>query len=668
MKNFNKTNIKRIVIIIGILIIPLMYSYFYLSAFWDPYSKLESLPVAVVNKDKGATINSVERNIGKELQNKMTDSNELNFCFVSEEEANKGLTNGKYYATIVIPSDFSKDVSTASEVNKSSATLIYSPNEKTNYLASQILGKAILLLSDELKTNVVGEVVTELSGKLDDVPGKLNEINDGVSKLYDGAKQLNDGTVSLTTGTNTLNTNYKTFNSGVTTMQGGFNKLNQGSKDLDNGISSALVGAKTLKDSTKDLYKIDESVKALNVGTTSLNTSTNTYVGGVNQYIAQSNEIGQKIGAYVASNPSAMLDTNIQYIMGILTNPSSAASVNALVAGGDALKAGTKTLNDNLTLLSNGTKNLSQVNGGISSLTSGLETLKAGSGALTLGMSSLQTGMTKLSTSSNDIMNGISTLNNGANKLNNGSTLMKDGLKEANTKIKDGINTTNNELEKLNGITEFAENPIKVEQQTVNTVPNYGTAFAAYFMSLSLWVGGLIIFVGIYLDADEKFKILSRHSDRKILRTFIYLLIGIAQALLLAAVLRACLKLTVVNIPIYYISCILVSVVFISIIQFFMINFKDAGKFVVILLLILQLTSCGGTFPMELVPGFFNKLFAFMPMTYSVNLFKEAISGGNSSTIVQNILILSSILVVFISMTIVGSKIRKNKEENVVTA
>jgi putative membrane protein len=345
MKDIKKLKIKRIVIIIGILIIPLMYSYFYLKAFWDPYSKLEKLPVAVINKDEGATINSNERNIGKEIQKEMTESNELGFKFVTSDEAEKGLKNGEYYATIVIPEDFSKDIATASESKKTSATLIYSPNEKTNYLATQILNRAILELSDKVKTNVVGEVVTQLSDNLNQMPSKLSEINDGVIQLYDGATQLKDGTQTLKSGTNTLNLNYTTFNLAVNSLNDGVIKINKGTKDLDSGLSEALTGANILRTSTKDLYKIDDSVKALNNGTSNLNTSATTYVTGVNEYIAQSNEIGQKIAAYVASNPCSMLDTNIQDIVEILTNPNTTIQVNALVSGGNDLKNGTKLLN-----------------------------------------------------------------------------------------------------------------------------------------------------------------------------------------------------------------------------------------------------------------------------------------------------------------------------------
>ena len=183
-------------------------------------------------------------------------------------------------------------------------------------------------------------------------------------------------------------------------------------------------------------------------------------------------------------------------------------------------------------------------------------------------------------------------------------------------------------------------------------MPNYGTAFAPYFLSLSLWVGALIIFFGIYLDADEKFQLLSRRSDKRIIRSFSYLVIGLMQAVLLALVLQFGLGLQINHPLAFYLACCLVSMVFIAIVQFLIVFLKDIGKFLAIALLILQLTSCGGTFPMETVPKFFNLLYPFMPMTYSVGLFKDTISGTGAMGLDKNSLVLMGILVVIMLFTV----------------
>jgi putative membrane protein len=660
LKIINKASIKKTIIIIGILIIPLMYSYFYLKAFWDPYSRLENLPVAVVNEDEGAVINGTQRNLGNELKNKINDNKKLDFVFIDKKEAYDGLVNHKYYATITVPKDFTKDISTASEINKIPATIIYSPNEETNYLATQILNKAIADLTAEIKSNVTSEIVDELTDKLSEVPVKLDEINSGVNKLYIGTSSLASGTNTLMIGANDLNKNYLTFNNGLNSIKTAVKDINNGNKQLNSGITTALNGAKQLNMATKDLYQIDNAVIALSQGSEKLSVGTTQYVDGVNQLITENNDIAKKIQAYVTSNPDAMLDPNMSYVISLLSNPSTSEQVNILTSTGNTLKTSSNTVSSGLKLLSNNTQSLSKVNIGISDISKGLETLNNGSNSLLSGSEQLNNGVTSIINASSKISTGINSLSNGTVQINSGTIQLKDGLSQANSEITKGIEDTNIKLKATSGIGDFVKNSVSVEQKSMNPVPNYGTAFSSYFMSLSLWVGGLVIFMAIYLDADDKFKILSRKSDRKILRTFIYLLIGIVQAVLLAFVVQKTLDLNIANVGAYYVSCILVSLVFISIIQFFMINFKDAGKFIAILLLILQLTSCGGTFPMELVPSFFNKIYIFMPMTYSVNLFKETVSGGNMTFIMQNIYVLLAILFVFVSITIVTAKVKNN--------
>ena len=675
-KEQKQSNFRRTMVIIGVLIIPLMYSYFYLKAFWDPYSKLDSLPVAVVNEDKGAEINSVQRNLGKELQDKMEDSNELGFKFVDAKEADEGLANGKYYATIIIPEEFSKNISSASEENKTTAQLIYSPNEKTNYLATQILNRAILELSDQVKENVDGEVVGTLTDKLNEVPNQLNQVSDGVNQLYDGASKLNDGTEALQDGTENLSSNYTKFNSVISELRTGTTSLSDGSKKLDSGIDGALAGTRNLNEATKDIAKIHEGTQALVAGSKSLDNNEKTYVAGVNAYIdsvnAKTTALSTSVQTYLTANPTAMADPHVQYLLGQINTlkPSTAEATQTqyLRGSGDRLVTeGTTALKDGIAELDSKTTDLYKVNIGANDLQSGLEKIKAGSTTLVAGTSKLDLGAAQIGTASSQILNGINQLNSGSEKLADGSSELKSGIKEASDKIGDGITSATSELSKLNGLSNFVKNPVEVDQESENSVPNYGTAFAPYFMSLSLWVGGLIIFVGIYLDADEKFKILSRHSDRKVVRTAIYFLIAIAQAILLAVIVHGVLKLTLVHPVMYYLACILVSVVFMSIIQFFMVNFKDAGKFVVILLLILQLTACGGTFPMELVPKLFNVLYPVMPMTYSVRLFKEAISGGNTALMVNSIVVLISIFVVFATATIAIALMKKKNGEETET-
>ena len=170
-KPMAKTIIKAAVII-GVLIIPLMYSYFYLSAFWDPYSRLQDVSVAVVNLDKGAKINGKDRNVGKEICDHLEEDGSLDFHFVSEADAKDGLMNDKYYAEVLIPADLTDSISTASKnTKKQHAQIQYVANQKRNYLASQILESGMMPTIKETVNGAVNkEITATLTDKLYSVP------------------------------------------------------------------------------------------------------------------------------------------------------------------------------------------------------------------------------------------------------------------------------------------------------------------------------------------------------------------------------------------------------------------------------------------------------------------------------------------------------------------
>jgi putative membrane protein len=348
-----------------------------------------------------------------------------------------------------------------------------------------------------------------------------------------------------------------------------------------------------------------------------------------------------------------------------MADPANAASIKTLQSANAQLKAASKQIADGASTLAAGTSTLPQLKLALKQLSAGLTQAKAGSASLAEGSKTLNAGLGTLDEATIKLTDASGDISDGASELSNGAADMKEGIETAKSGVDTSITDTNEDLTALDGLAAYAKEPVNIEENDINPVPNYGTAFTPYFISLSLWVGALIMFFGIYLDADGKFKILSRYSENKILRSFIYLLIGLTQAIVLGLVIQNALGLEVENTALFYVSCCLVSMVSIAIVQFCLVHLKDVGKFLAIALLILQLTSCGGTFPMETIPKIFNVLYPFMPMTYGVALFKQAISGVDSSEVLYNGGILCAILIVFMALTIVLSVVKFKKAENV---
>ena len=664
-KETKKNKIMKPLMIIGIIIIPLIYSFFYLKAFWDPYSNLENIPVAIVNKDSGYN----NENLGNNFVDNLLEEKQMDFQLVNEDEANNGLINKKYYAIIEIPEDFTEKLNSGETENKQIASITYSPNQKSNFLASQIIDNAVTQIEVKIQEEVTGKVVDNLSKKLNDVPTQLETVEEAAIKLENGSKTLTEGVQKIDNGVGTLEDNYNIFNNGVSTVDNATQDLENGTDKLSTGINDLYNGSKTLTDNTKDLSKISQSFSTLAEKENELNNGIVQYIDGVNSATNQINILLENIIKYVNANPEVLTDPQFKEIYESIIGLANSNSLEKLESSGEVLKTNSNVMNESVKSLSNVTNSLPQVSIGIKTIEDGLYKIKSGAEELQKGSRTLKEGTETLSSSSEEIKSGISELKRGTEEALEGSNTLLNGQNEFTSQIGESIEETRAELVKLNGLSEYTKNAVEIEEKDVEPVDNYGIGFAPYFMSLSLWIGGLMIFVGIYFDPHNRFKKIGRDAPNRAFRTFIYLLIAIAQAVILGLLLKVGLGFEVNNNLLYYGSCILVSLAFLSIIQFLMVNFGDVGKFIAILFLVIQLSACGGTFPMETLPQGYQTINPFMPMTYSLNLFKEAIIGTSPGFVQTDVNALLGIMIVFVVMTFIidiikmcGNKLIKKKK------
>ena len=633
----NKKFMKAI-IIIAVIIIPVLYSFFYLKAFWDPYGNLHDMNIAIVNLDEGDN----DENLGTELVNKLKDKDTMTITVLNNsDEAQEGLVNQDYYATITIPKNFTKDLNNAENSDRKVTTISYSPNQKNNYLASQIINKVVTTVETELRSEVSKKVVGKLSDKLEEVPNKMEEISDGASQLQDGTSQLQSGLQELNKGTNNLSTNYEKFDSGVDSAYAGSEKLANGLNSLNSGADEIYSGTSQLAEKTN-----------------TLNTGVSSYIKGVNQLVSSVNATStqiQKVGEDLANyqqthNPDA-LNEAAKILQGMQSSSAGSTQLlGTLQSKGTELEQGVNLLN---------TK--------VQTLNSGMFTLKQGISSAKTGNEELQKGLKKLSTNSKTIKEGTKQLSNGSSQALSGSQTLLNGTNTFKNEINNGIENTQEELKNLNGLDEYTSEPVEVDEQDYAQVDSYGVGFAPYFMSISLWVGALIMLIIFYYDPEDRFKLLGRNAQNKYLRAGLYFAISVTQGIVLGFILKAGLGFGVTNIWLYYGTCILTSIVFFSILQFLVIKLGDVGKFLGILLLVLQLAASGGTFPIETVPKFFQSIYKFMPMNYTIRLIKESLIKVDNGMIAKNACILVGIFIVSMAITLIADylKTKHDKKANV---
>ncbi|MBQ9011953.1 MAG: YhgE/Pip domain-containing protein, partial [Bacilli bacterium] len=692
MMNKQKKLIIKLAVLVGIVVLPLIYSITYLKGFWDPYNNLGDMNVAVVNLDR--CDNDCK---GDELFEKLKESDSFNFSVHDEKEAEEGLHNKDYYAIITIPSDFTASFENASSKDRSSATITYRPNNKTNYIASQLINNALMQVQLQLQSEVSSKVVENLTDKLNLVPSQTEKISDGLGTIANGTNLLDNGAGQLLSGANTLDVSYTEFDSGVNKLNDGIKQASDGINTLTNnsskikeGISTINSSLNTLQEGTYDLQTnyatFDAGIKALKNGISELKEKTSSLVvlgnsvsmlkqgsdsldSGLNSYKVSSdkayddaslvyNFLVNYLENYFALNPEAQNDASMMgvYMIAkgyVTADESGNNGLEKLKMATSNLISGSSSLNEGLSKLEENTSSIETLLSAISSLDSGASTLetnsslinegigKVNSGTMMLyeGMNTLNTsyllfdnGMNKLNNSgislvngsqviadsSDKIKSGINTLDSSVSVLKNGTSELTSGVTKAKAEVDAAISSTKEELTNLEGLDKYTSAPVKVKTDGYGDVNDYGTFFSPFFMSLSLWLGSLLILIGLYYDPDNRFEILGRHSKNRPLRLLYYIIIGIIQAVVLGTVLKVALGFDVTNIFLFYGSCILISLAFLAIMMFLFFNFGDVGKFIAIVLLVVQLAACGGTFPLEVEPNFFRVISPYMPMTYSV--------------------------------------------------
>jgi putative membrane protein len=296
-------------------------------------------------------------------------------------------------------------------------------------------------------------------------------------------------------------------------------------------------------------------------------------------------------------------------------------------------------------------------------LKDGIAQLKDGTEQLKSGSVELETGLNTLNENSKKIDTAIGSISDGTKDLLAGEQELSDGVDTFKAEIDEGIESSKTELESVDGLSEYISDPVEVDKEAYGEVKSYGYSFAPFFMSISLWVGALMVFIVIYYDPENRFKILGRKSEHRFTRLGLYVLIAILQALILGFLLKFALGFMPTNELLYYGSCVIVSLVFFSIMQFFIFNLKDVGKFIALILLILQLAASGGTFPIETIPSCFQAISPFMPMTYSIQLFKEALISIDTAILYKNLGVLIAIWLVFLTGSFIGDVVRILKEK-----
>ena len=755
-KKLNSKKIWLLVILLSIVFIPSFYGYTYLKSYWNNGTAINKVPIAVVNLDQPYSKDGQTYDIGKTIIDNLKNNNTLDWKFVNYNEGNAGLYGTKYYAMIVIPKDFSKEVANATTDGFKKPQIDFYQNQGKNFIFSEIstsaaqniqenvaqsisksvssvLVQTIYKTKDGFKTAADGSNqlnagleklkdgsislnsgIQKLQNGSEKLDNGVDKLQDGSSKLVSGVNKLQDGSSKLVSGVDKLQDGSSNLVSGVNKLQDGSSKLVGGVQQLQDGSSKLENGVQRLQDGSSKLVsgmqKLEGGSQKLQDGVQQLQDGSSKLVSGMQKLQAGANgiekgqegiteelkylnvlmakgdiEAAKKLSAEIAQQ-SAQLNAGMNSLNAGINNASEGANrinsglsslgngVSSLSNGINNASNGVSQLNSGLNSVSNGASQLnsglnsvsngaSQLNNGLNSVGNGVNALNNGLGSVKNGANAIDNGLGAASTGAAALNNGLGTVSNGMNSLNNGlvsasagGNQLTNGLNSASSgasKLSSGLNSGYDSLNKnvtfsAENMSEFIANPISLNTIVINPVSSYGEGFAPYFMCIGSWVGAMYVYYMISA-LSRKFK---GSFKKRFIKMYGYgTLICSAQSLLMSTFVYFGLGIHSKTPGWFYLINLISMIAIFSLMNGLHYIITPIMKGAITVLMVLQFTSCGGSYPVVMLPSFFRAISPFMILTHSVTDMRMAISGINYTTFYNNLIILILFIVV---STIVG--------------
>ncbi|HEP7261950.1 TPA: YhgE/Pip domain-containing protein [Streptococcus pyogenes] len=714
-------NPKLMITMIGVALVPALYNLSFLGSMWDPYGRVNDLPIAVVNHDKPAKRAYKSLTIGNDMVDKMSKSKDLEYHFVSAKQAQEGLKEGDYYMVITLPEDLSQRAATLLNPEPQKLTIRYQTSKGHGMVAAKMGETAMAKLKESVSQNITKTYTSAVFSSMTDLQSGLKEASAGSQTLASGAKTAQAGSQTLSTnlaaltgasqqfqqGTGRLTSGLTTYTDGVNQVKNGLgtlstdipnylngvSRLSQGASQLNQGLSQ-LTQATTLSDEkAKGIQSLIVGLPVLNQGIQQLNTELST----LQPPNLNADELGNSLGAIAqaakqviaeetaAQNEelSALQATSVYQSLtaeqqGELAAALSQSDKSQTVSAAQTILSSVQTLSTSLQSLSQEDQSkqleqlkeavaqianqsnqalpgassaltelstgLAKVNGslnqqvlpGSNQLTTGLAQLNRYNTAIGSGVIKLSEGTNALSSKSGELLDGSHQLSEGATKLADSSSQLSQGghqLTSGLTELSTGLSTLNGSLAKasqqlsLVSVTDknakAVAKPLVLNEKDKDGVKTNGIGMAPYMIAVSLMVVALstnVIFANSLSGRPVKDK-WDWAKQKFVINGFISTMGSIVLYLaiqLLGFEARYGME---------TLGFIMLSGWTFMALVTALVGWDDRyGSFASLVMLLLQVGSSGGSYPIELSGAFFQKLHPFLPMTYVVSGLRQTIS------------------------------------------
>lgn len=687
-----KRDLKRLlrnpvamVITIGVCIIPSLYAWYNIEANWDPYGNTSGVRIAVANEDRGVeTELTGELNAGEQTVEKLRENDALGWVFTDAESAKEGVYRGDYYAAIIIPADFSENLTSMLTGDFEQPEIKYYVNEKKNAIAPKVTDTGAETIEQQLNETFVATVSSTLVEEAKELGvdvdaagarverGALENVGDSVDALQrvrDGMADLN-GTVDAAKGAATsarealagMDAQAPTL---VEALEKGHELLGttrSAAGEFHTALSTALGnGAAQLASASA---KADGAVGSISGAVSSAKTKIDISLINFQGIIDTNNRV---IADLRALNEAIMDNSgDVEVFIRELErqNQGLQAAKDALQAQSDSLGRDVETVADATsainTAVQGSVKNMGETQAELNAtvmpeLSAGLDAFSNISGDL----SGIVTGLTPTIEQAMGLLDQLNAMLDQTKGAIASTDRTLADLQATLQTVRTDIaalrsSEATRELADLLGmepdkIADFMSSPVTLTTKAVYPVANYGSGVTPFYTNLALWVGGFVLIAIIKLEVDNEGVGRFTANQGYFGRWMLLVALGFIQAVI-ACVGDLVLGIQCEHPALFVAAGVFTSFVYVNIIYALAIAFKHIGKAIAVVLVIVQIPGSSGMYPIEMMPGFFQALHPLLPFTYGINAMRETIGGMYGADYLWNLGVLAVFLVLSLAV------------------
>ena len=677
-------NPVALVITIGICVIPSLYAWYNIVANWDPYGNTANIKVAVANNDQGTSNEYVgELNAGDETVSKLKENDQLGWVFTDADAAVEGVKSGEYYAAIVIPDDFSANLTSMLTGTFTQPQLEYYCNEKKNAIAPKVTDTGAQTVEEQINETFVATVSETLVEKIQNAAGDLDaqgaETQGGIlENVQRSNRALQDVRDALAGMQKTIATSKEAGAKADETLAALSGQIPSLVNALDKG-DALLASARTSSRNFASSLNTTLSHGLTQMGKVSSNA--NVAVGKLSGAISAA---GGKVDGALSDVQMVINDVN-----GIIIDIREITGIDSglILSALEEQLAELQTLKDALQDQSTDIQNSAgAIAGAVSSLDSATQQGISAMEGVQQDMAStvlpqLSQGMDSFSEVSGDLTGVVTSLEPTIAQARGVLAQLTTTLDQASStmsqadssleKLQGTLSTAANDvaalrasesLDKLDEIlgassadlADLMSSPVTLTTKAVYPVSNYGSGVAPFYTNLALWVGGCVLIAIIKLEVDGEGIGAFTATEGYFGRWLLLVVLGFAQAFIVCCG-DLVLGMQCLRPELFVLAGIFTSFVYVNIIYALASAFKHIGKALVVILVIVQIPGSSGMYPIEMMPDFFQHLHPLLPFTYGISAMRETIGGMYGMDYAINL----GVLAVFLAVALfIGVKLR----------